>query len=130
MRPTNGKAVNRYYQIDGLTPRGSVIATIFVKADNIAQVRNYLAQANEICKWWVKDCYAHGIFTGNITDNITTRFNVSPVCWRYAYACANGGLDITDGRPRLEMRHTVRALADYLFHNLAPYQARHRAAIA
>ena len=99
MRPNNGKAVNRYYQIDGLTARGTIIATIFVKADNIAQVRNYLDSANFTVTHWVKDCIEHGVFTGKLYENVASRFKVSPVCWRYAFACANGGLDISDNRP-------------------------------
>ena len=130
MRPNNGKAVNRYYQIDGLTARGTIIATIFVKADNIAQVRNYLESANFTVTHWVKDCIEHGVFTGKLYENVAARFKVSPVCWRYAFACANGGLDISDNRPRSQVRDTSRALADYLYHNLDIYRAYWRNEVA
>lgn len=126
MRPTNGKAVNRYYQIDGFTPKGSINATIFVKADNIEQVRNYLATAKTLCNYWVTDCHRYGVLSGDLADALTASFKVSPVHWRYAFACANGGLDISNNRTRLQMRNTDKDLANYLYHNLAPYIEAHR----
>lgn len=123
MKNTSGKAVNRYYQIDGLTPRGATVVTVFVKADNIAQVRGYLAKAATIYKHWAEDCHNSGHFLGKAYDHTATRFKVSPVCWRYAMVCANGGLNITDNRTRHQIYNTDRDLADYIFHNTAIYHS-------
>ena len=45
MKNTSTKVVNRYYQIDGLTPRGSIVATIFCKANSVEEVRAQLAKS-------------------------------------------------------------------------------------
>lgn len=130
MKNTSGKAVNRYYQIDGLTPRGATVVTVFVKADNIAQVRKYLKSAGSIYRYWVAEGYKYGHFDGKIYDNIATYFKVSPVCWRYAMVCANGGLNITDNRTRHQIYNTDRDLADHIFHNATMYMRYRSSGVA
>lgn len=127
MKNTSNKVVNRYYQIDGLNPRGTVIATIFAKADSVAHVREVLDRSAWLYQSWTEKCHQHGVFVGEYYDNVATRFKVTPVCWRYAMACACGGFDLTKKRTRAELRNLPRDFADYLYHNSAPYVA-HRTA--
>lgn len=120
MKNTSAKVVNRYYQVDGLTPRGSIVATIFCKANSVEEVRAQLAKSSPLYQMWPADCHRHGVFSGKSYDTTATRFKVSPVCWRYAMACACGGFDLTKERTAAERRRLSREFADYLFHNSDP----------
>lgn len=116
----SGKPINRYYQIDCLNLRGYNLGRIFIKADNVAQIRKYLPTAVDIYQEKHKGQYLYGRIKGNMYDGIAAKFKISCVCHLYAKACACGGYDLASKRTRSELRNITDDLARLLYYNIMP----------
>lgn len=116
----SGKPINRYYQVDCLNLRGYNLGRIFIKADNVAQIRKYLPTAVDIYQKKHKGQYLYGRIKGNMYDGIAAKFKISCVCHLYAKACACGGYDLASKRTRSELRNITDDLARLLYYNILP----------
>lgn len=123
MQSNSKKRVNRYYQVECISPRGRVLGTVFFKADNKAQIMAQIENSQNQYRQYVENIYNQGGLSGKLYDNIATRFKVWAVCHYYAKAVAAGGFNLQRDFTKAEKRWLNSDVANYLCFNTLPYRA-------